>query len=89
MMNWKDLVRSGRGLILRYNPGIRLDGLKKTTKTSVTIVGRRDLNPGPPEYEAGVLTTGTRRSVSTLVTLLRYICKTDTPHEKPRSPSLS
>jgi hypothetical protein len=23
----------------------------------------RDLNPGPPEYESGVLTTGPRRSV--------------------------
>jgi len=49
------LVGSGRGLILRYYPGIRLEGLRKTTKTSIRIAGRRgrDLNPGPPEYETG------------------------------------
>jgi hypothetical protein len=32
MMNWKDLKGSGRGKILRYYPGIRLEELKKTTK---------------------------------------------------------
>jgi hypothetical protein len=31
MMNWKLFV-TGRGLILRYNPGIHLDGLMKTTE---------------------------------------------------------
>jgi hypothetical protein len=29
----KDLVGSGLGLLLRYYPGIRLEGLRKTTKT--------------------------------------------------------
>jgi hypothetical protein len=37
----------------------------KTTKTLMRIAGRRgrDMNPGSPEYEAGVLNTRPRRSV--------------------------
>jgi len=59
MMNWKVFGRKRSWPILRYYPGIRLEGLRKTTKTSIRIAGRRgrDSNPGPPEYEAGVLTT--------------------------------
>jgi hypothetical protein len=34
----KNFVGSGRGLILRYYPGIRLEGLRKTTN-SVTVAG--------------------------------------------------
>jgi hypothetical protein len=62
---WKDLVGSGRGLILRYYPGIHLEGLRKTTKNSIRMAGLRgrDLDPGPPEYEAGVLMTWPRPSV--------------------------
>jgi hypothetical protein len=44
---------------LRYCPGICLDGLRKTTKKlsqDSKSVGR-DLNPGPPDYKTGVLTT--------------------------------
>jgi hypothetical protein len=33
MMNWKGFGRGSRDLILRYYPGIRLEGLRKTTKT--------------------------------------------------------
>jgi hypothetical protein len=60
-----DFVGVGRGLILRYYPGIRLAGLLKTTK-SLNKAGRRgrDLNPGPPEYEAGVLDTLPRCSIT-------------------------
>jgi hypothetical protein len=57
---------NSRGVILRHFPSIYLEGLRKTTKTSVRIAGRslcRDLNPGPPKYEAGVLTTRQRCSV--------------------------
>jgi hypothetical protein len=45
--------------MLRYYPGIRLEGLRKTRKTSIRIavLRGRDLKPGPLEYEAGVLTT--------------------------------
>jgi hypothetical protein len=48
----------------RYYAGIRLEELRKTTKTSISIAGRRDrdLKLGPPEYEAGVLITRPRRS---------------------------
>jgi len=47
----------GRGLILRYFAGIHLEGLKKTTKTSVRIAYHQAkiFNPGPPEYEEGVI----------------------------------
>jgi hypothetical protein len=38
---WKDLEGRGRGLILRYYPGIHLEGLRKTTKTLVRIPGLR------------------------------------------------
>jgi hypothetical protein len=62
----KDLVICGCSLISRYYPGIRMEGLKKTTKThSISIAGRRDRNlkPGPPKYEEGVLNTRPRRSM--------------------------
>jgi hypothetical protein len=64
-MNLKDLVGSGRGQILRYYPCILLEGLSKTTKTSVRIAGHRsrDLNPAPPEYEARVSTARSQGSV--------------------------
>jgi hypothetical protein len=51
------------GLILRQYPGIRLEGLKTTTKNQGNLSPSQDLNPGLPEYEAGVLTTLPRRSV--------------------------
>jgi hypothetical protein len=53
------LVGSGQGLILRYYAGIHLERLRKTTKTSISIASHQgqDSNQGPPEYEAGVLTT--------------------------------
>jgi hypothetical protein len=45
--------------VLRYYSGICLEELMKTTKNlsqDSQFLGR-DLNPGPPIYEAGVLTT--------------------------------
>jgi hypothetical protein len=44
---------------VRYYPGICLDGLRKTTESLIqdSRSPDRDLNPGPPEYEAGALTT--------------------------------
>jgi hypothetical protein len=41
MMNWKGFEGSGHGLILRFSLGFFLEGLIKTTKTSVRIVGLR------------------------------------------------
>jgi hypothetical protein len=55
-MNWKRLEGCSLVLILRYSPGIRLEELRKTTKTlsQVSLSSDRDLKSGPTEYEAGV-----------------------------------
>jgi hypothetical protein len=56
-MKW--FGRNGGSLILWYYAGIRLEGLRITTKPlreGMRSLGRY-LNPGPPEYVAGVLTT--------------------------------
>jgi hypothetical protein len=45
----KDLVGSGRGLILRYYPCIRLEWLRKTRTTSIRIAGSRGR-----EFEPGI-----------------------------------
>jgi hypothetical protein len=52
-------------LILRYYPGIRPVGLRKTKKnlSQYKRCPGRESNKGPLEYEAGVLTTRPRRSV--------------------------
>jgi hypothetical protein len=46
---------SGRSLILRYYPGIFLEGPRKITRnlSRDSRFAGRDLNPGPPEYEEG------------------------------------
>jgi hypothetical protein len=51
------LIGSGRGLILRYYPDIRLEVPRKSTKnfSQGSWSSGRDSNPGPPEYEAGLL----------------------------------
>jgi hypothetical protein len=60
----KDLKGSSLGLILRYCPDIHLEGLKKPQNLcqDSRSLGR-DLKPGPPEYEAGVLSIRPRRLV--------------------------
>jgi hypothetical protein len=65
MTNLEDFEGSGRGLISRHYPRIYLEGLKKTTKSlsQDTRSPSRNLNPGPPEYEAGVLTTRPQGSI--------------------------
>jgi hypothetical protein len=60
------VVGSGRGIILRkYYPSIFLEGMRKTTKNTSqdSRCPGRDLKPGPPVYEAGVLYIQPRRSV--------------------------
>jgi hypothetical protein len=69
MREWsigKDFKGSGRGIILRCFPGIRLDGLRKTTKplSQDSRSPSRDLNPVHPKYETGILTTRPRSSVT-------------------------
>jgi hypothetical protein len=50
-----------------YYPGICLEELTKATKNlSGSLCQGRHLNPGSPEYEAGVLTTRPRRCSSGL-----------------------
>jgi hypothetical protein len=64
----KDMEGSKCGLMLRYYPGICLEGLMKTTKT-ISQDNRypgRDLNLGTPEYEAGAVITRPPRSVEDL-----------------------
>jgi hypothetical protein len=53
------LEGSGRILILRYYTGIRLEGLRKSTRilSQDSRSSVRKLNPGPIQYEAGVLIT--------------------------------
>jgi hypothetical protein len=60
MINWKGCGEgSAPGLILRYYPGILLNGPRKTTKnlSPDSLSPGRDLYPGPHEYEEGMLTT--------------------------------
>jgi hypothetical protein len=63
MINWENFEGGGRGQFLGYYPVIYLGGTKETRKkNSGRPVSNRDLNPGPPEYEAGVLTTRPRHT---------------------------
>jgi hypothetical protein len=70
VMNLKYLGGSCRGLIPRYYPGNFLEGMRKTTKnlSQDSRSPGRGLNPGLPEYEAGVLITRPQRSVTFRVT---------------------
>jgi hypothetical protein len=65
-MNWKGCGRKRSWPNLRYYPDICLEGLRKKTKNLSQFIRSpgRDLNPGPPEYEAEVLTTRPRRSMA-------------------------
>jgi hypothetical protein len=66
MMNWKGFGRKWlwpNFKVLSQHSSGGNEGNHK--KTSVIIAGcwGQDLNPGPPEHEAGVLTARPRRSV--------------------------
>jgi hypothetical protein len=58
-----DSKGSGRGLILKKYLSIRLEELRTATKflNQDSRSPGRDLNPRPPEYESGALTTRPRR----------------------------
>jgi hypothetical protein len=60
----KDLEGSGCATILRFFPGICLEGLRKNTENlnQDSSSPDRDLNPEHPKYKAGVLTTWPRCS---------------------------
>jgi hypothetical protein len=74
-VNWKGLGRKRSWTNLRYYPGISLEGLRKTTNKPPlgSRSSGRDLNTGPPEYDAGMLTTRPRRSVDWNTSLLQQI----------------
>jgi hypothetical protein len=61
-MNWKECKRKWSWPNLKYHTGIFLNGPRKTTKDLSYGLQGRNVNPGPTEYEAGVLTTGHRCS---------------------------
>jgi len=63
------LEESGHSLTSRLYPGMRLEVLSKSTKDSSqdNRCPGRYFNPGPSEYETGVLTTRPRRSVSRML----------------------
>jgi hypothetical protein len=65
-MNWKGYGRKWAWPNLRYYPGICLEGLRKATKNASqnNRSAGRDLNPGPPVYEAEVLIIRLRRSIN-------------------------
>jgi hypothetical protein len=66
MMNYKGFGRKRSWPnfkeLSRHSPG---GTEEKIREISISLAGRLDryMNPGPPEYEAGVLTTRTRRAV--------------------------
>jgi hypothetical protein len=61
-----DSEESSHGLILLYNPSIRLDGLQKTKKSlrQDSRYPGQHLNLGPPKHEARALTTRPWHSVN-------------------------
>jgi hypothetical protein len=68
MMNGKGFGSKQSWPNLRYYARIRLERLRTTRKNTINTAGRqgRDLNPGPPEYEVGMLIALPRHSVSDL-----------------------
>jgi hypothetical protein len=65
-MEWKGCGRKRSVPNLRYYPGICLEGLNKTTKTSVYLVSWPRFEAGTSQIlsRVGLLTTRPRRSVS-------------------------
>jgi hypothetical protein len=62
-MNSKGLGRKRPWPNSKNYPGICLEGLRKTTNKQPSRSPVRDLDPGPPKHEAGLLITRPRRSV--------------------------
>jgi hypothetical protein len=60
----KDLEESGRRIILRYYLGIRMEGLRKSTKNVSQDSRSPDRDLKPHKYEAQLLTTRQWRSVA-------------------------
>jgi hypothetical protein len=59
MINWKRFGRKWSWPNFKYYPGIRLEGVGKSTKN----LNKDSRSPGHPEYEVELLTTRPRSSV--------------------------
>jgi hypothetical protein len=72
-MNWKGCERRRSCPIIRYQPGICLEGLRKTTKdlSQDSRSPGQHLNLG---FKAGVLTTQQRRSVFDYYSYIARVC---------------
>jgi hypothetical protein len=68
MMNCKVCGRKQLWSSLRYYPGIYMEGLKNLSYGRQPL--SRDLNPGPPKYEARQLATQPQRSVRLALVML-------------------
>jgi hypothetical protein len=66
MVNWEGCGRKLSWSNLKLHPRVFLKGLKKATKnlSQDSQTPGRDLKPGHPKHETGVLTTEPRRFVS-------------------------
>jgi hypothetical protein len=77
MMNWKGFGRKRSWpkfkVLHRYSPGVTEK--QRKTKNSIRIGGSRgrDSNPELPKYEAEVLTTRPRLSISFIISLTQYL----------------
>jgi hypothetical protein len=73
-MNWKQREKKSSRTNFRYYNGMYLEGLRETAKNLFQDIrsAGRDLNPGPPEYEAGVLTTRPRHSLRTFIAMNNF-----------------
>jgi hypothetical protein len=62
---------------MRYDLEISLEGLRKTRKifSQDRRYQGRDLNPRPPVYEVGVLTTRSGRSFTPCIQRLLNVCR--------------
>jgi hypothetical protein len=80
-MNWKLCERKRSWPNLWYDRGICLAELRKTTKNLRQDCQSSGLNPGLPEYKAGVLTTQLRHSVTHSISICRHIKLTTTPQQ--------
>jgi hypothetical protein len=92
-MNWKGFQGSGRGIynfqaLSRHSPGATKRNHEKTLSQD-SWYPDRDLNRGPPEYEAVVLRTSSRRSVTKFISFPHFaLSPSNNVQFIPRIPNL-
>jgi hypothetical protein len=72
------MEESGRGIISKAVSRHLSGGTKESHKilSEDSLYPGRDLNPGPPEFEAGVLSPPPRRTVCTIFNMVQWKLKT-------------